>query len=121
AYLLRHYRRGPGAAFRLGWGHGLWCLGCCWALMLVMFAVGVADLGWMAALTALMAYEKIGRHGPAVATATATSPWRWRHWSPPSRHGSPGSPGSHNRTADSGSPSGPSAATVVGCEWRPGT
>jgi len=70
AYLLRHYRRGPGAAFRLGWGHGLWCLGCCWALMLVMFAVGVADLGWMAALTALMAYEKIGRHGPAVATAT---------------------------------------------------
>jgi predicted metal-binding membrane protein len=70
AYLLRHYRRGPGAAFRLGWGHGLWCLGCCWALMLVMFAVGVADLRWMAALTVLMAYEKIGRHGPAVATAT---------------------------------------------------
>jgi predicted metal-binding membrane protein len=70
AYLLRHYRRGHGAAFRLGWGHGLWCLGCCWALMLVMFAVGVADLRWMAALTALMAYEKIGRHGPAVATAT---------------------------------------------------
>jgi predicted metal-binding membrane protein len=38
----------------------------------VMFAVGVADLRWMAALTALMAYEKIGRHGQAVATATAT-------------------------------------------------
>jgi hypothetical protein len=34
AYLLRHYRRGPRAAFRLGWGHGLYCLGCCWALML---------------------------------------------------------------------------------------
>ena len=67
AYLLRHYRRGLGAAFRLGWGHGLWCLGCCWALMLVMFAAGVADLRWMAALTALMAYETIGRHGEAVA------------------------------------------------------
>ncbi len=38
--------------------------------MLVMFAAGVADLRWMAALTALMAYEKIGRHGQAVAAAT---------------------------------------------------
>jgi predicted metal-binding membrane protein len=72
AYLLRHYRRGPRAAFRLGWGHGLYCLGCCWALMLVMFSVDVADLGWMAALAALaglMAYEKLGRHGKGAATA----------------------------------------------------
>jgi predicted metal-binding membrane protein len=69
AYLLRHYRRGPGAAFRLGWGHGLYCLGCCWALMLVMFAVGITDLRWMAVLAGLMAYEKIGRHGEAVAAA----------------------------------------------------
>ena len=73
AYLLRHYRRGPGAALRLGWGHGLWCLGCCWALMLVMFAAGVADLRWMAALTALMAYEKIGRHGEAVAVVAGVA------------------------------------------------
>lgn len=70
AYLLRHYRQGVGAAFRLGWGHGLYCLGCCWALMLVMFAAGVTDLRWMAALGALTAYEKLGRHGEAVA-ATA--------------------------------------------------
>jgi predicted metal-binding membrane protein len=69
AYLRRHYRRGPAVAFRLGWGHGLYCLGCCWALMLVMFAVGITDLRWMAALAGLMAYEKLGRHGHAVATA----------------------------------------------------
>jgi predicted metal-binding membrane protein len=67
AYLLRYYRRGLAPAFRLGWGHGLYCLGCCWALMLVMFAVGVTDLRWMAALGGLMAYEKVGRHGEAVA------------------------------------------------------
>jgi predicted metal-binding membrane protein len=73
AYLLRHYRRGPRAAFRLGWGHGLYCLGCCWALMLVMFSVGVADLGWMAALAGLMAYEKLGRHGRAVARAAGVA------------------------------------------------
>lgn len=62
-YLMRHYRRGAAAAFRLGGGHGLTCVGCCWALMLLMFAAGVAHLWWMAALTAVMVYEKIGRNG----------------------------------------------------------
>jgi predicted metal-binding membrane protein len=65
-YLMSHYRRGPGGALKLGMGHGLYCLGCCWALMLVMFAAGVAMLWWMAALTAVMVYEKTGRHGEAV-------------------------------------------------------
>ena len=65
-YLLAHYRRGAEAGFRLGFGHGLFCLGCCWALMLVMFAAGVAVLWWMAALTAVMVYEKTGRHGRAL-------------------------------------------------------
>jgi len=62
-YMLAHYRRGASGAFRLGSGHGLFCLGCCWALMLVMFAAGVAVLWWMAALTAVMVYEKTGRYG----------------------------------------------------------
>jgi predicted metal-binding membrane protein len=65
-YLFAHYRRGAEAGFRLGFGHGLFCLGCCWALMLVMFAAGVAVLWWMAALTAVMVYEKTGRHGRAL-------------------------------------------------------
>jgi predicted metal-binding membrane protein len=69
AYLLARYRRGGPAAFRLGWGHGLFCLGCCWALMLVAFAAGAIDLRLMAAFTALMTYEKIGRHGETVARA----------------------------------------------------
>jgi predicted metal-binding membrane protein len=63
AFLLQHYGRGALAAFRLGRIHGLFCLGCCWALMLVGFAAGVANLWWMAALTALMVYEKTGRNG----------------------------------------------------------
>jgi predicted metal-binding membrane protein len=65
-YLLQHYRRGVGGAFRLGAGHGLFCVGCCWALMLVGFAAGVANLWWMAALTAVMVFEKTapaGRRG----------------------------------------------------------
>jgi predicted metal-binding membrane protein len=86
-YLLGHYRRGTGGAFRLGFGHGVFCLGCCWALMLVMFAAGVAVLWWMAALTAVMVYEKTGRYGRQVtplvgvallalaAVAYAHPPW----------------------------------------------
>lgn len=63
AFILRHYRRGPAAAFRLGRRHGVFCLGCCWALMLLMFAAGVASLWWMATLTALMVYEKTAASG----------------------------------------------------------
>ncbi len=68
-YLLQHYRRGVAAAFALGRDHGLFCVGCCWALMLVSFAAGFANLWWMAALTALMVYEKIGAHGKRIVPA----------------------------------------------------
>ncbi|MDR5892772.1 DUF2182 domain-containing protein [Halomonas mongoliensis] len=63
AFLLNHYRRGVAGGFALGLRHGAFCLGCCWALMLVMFVVGIANLTWMAPLAALMLYEKVGRHG----------------------------------------------------------
>jgi predicted metal-binding membrane protein len=63
AFLLRHYERGLPGALALGRRHGLFCLGCCWALMLLMFAAGVANLWWMAGLTALMVYEKTGAAG----------------------------------------------------------
>ena len=65
-FLAARYRRGVAAAFRIGVEHGAFCLGCCWALMLLMFAVGVANLAWMAPLTALMVYEKVGRHGDRI-------------------------------------------------------
>ncbi len=63
AFLIPRYQRGTAAAYRIGWAHGLFCLGCCWAMMLLMFAVGVAHLWWMAVLTAIMVYEKVGAHG----------------------------------------------------------
>jgi predicted metal-binding membrane protein len=62
-FLMSRYARGAWAAFRLGVGHGTFCLGCCWALMLVGFAAGVANLWWMAALTAVMVVEKSARRG----------------------------------------------------------
>jgi predicted metal-binding membrane protein len=62
-YLARHYQRGVLNGFTIGFGHALFCLGCCWALMLVMFAAGVAHLAWMGALGAIMLVEKGARHG----------------------------------------------------------
>ncbi|MFP4682314.1 MAG: DUF2182 domain-containing protein [Ectothiorhodospira sp.] len=66
AFLMAHYRRGVPAALQVGLRHGLFCLGCCWALMLVMFAVGIANLAWMAPLALLMLYEKAGRAGDQI-------------------------------------------------------
>jgi len=57
-YLTRHYQRGALNGMRLGFDHALFCLGCCWALMLVMFAAGVAHLAWMGALAIVMLIEK---------------------------------------------------------------
>jgi predicted metal-binding membrane protein len=62
-FLVRHYGRGVEAAFRLGHRHGMFCLGCCWALMLLMFAVGIANLAWMAPLALLMVVEKTSPNG----------------------------------------------------------
>jgi predicted metal-binding membrane protein len=62
-FLWRHYRRGLRGGLNLGLRHGLWCLGCCWALMLLMFATGVGSLLWMLALTAVMVAEKTTRWG----------------------------------------------------------
>lgn len=63
AFLMRFYRSGLRGAFALGLRHGLFCLGCCWALMLVMFAAGVAHLYWMAVLGAIMVLEKATPRG----------------------------------------------------------
>ncbi len=72
-FLMRYYRRGAGAAFGIGYRHGLFCVGCCWALMLITFAAGFANLWWMAGLTALMVFEKTARRGAAaVPIAGAT-------------------------------------------------
>ena len=72
-FLMRYYRRGAGAGFRLGAHHGVFCVGCCWALMLVMFAAGVASVVWMALLTALMVYEKTHPHGARDVPVTGVT------------------------------------------------
>jgi len=63
-FLMRGWQDNLGGAFRLGLEHGLLCLGCCWALMLLLFAGGVMNLAVIAALTVFVAFEKLGPFGP---------------------------------------------------------
>ena len=64
---MTNWRDGTMGAFRMGLRHGAYCLGCCWALMCVLFAVGVMNLLWVAALTGFVLIEKIGPAGAIVA------------------------------------------------------
>ena len=56
-YLLTHWRNGAMGHARLGFGHGLHCVGCCWALMVLALVVGMIDLVWMGLLMAVMVAE----------------------------------------------------------------
>jgi predicted metal-binding membrane protein len=66
-FLLSHWRDGAGGAFRMGLGHGAFCLGCCWALMGVLFVVGVMNLAWVGILAVFILVEKVGSTGVRVA------------------------------------------------------
>jgi predicted metal-binding membrane protein len=60
SFIIGHWsgRQAKAEAIRLGAHHGLFCVGCCWSLMLLMFAVGAGNLGWMLVLAAVMGVEK---------------------------------------------------------------
>ncbi len=62
-FFLTRWRDGPVGTLGMGMRHGAYCLGCCWALMAVGFAVGVMNLVWMAALTVFLCVEKIAPGG----------------------------------------------------------
>jgi predicted metal-binding membrane protein len=66
---LLHYGnvKGPARDLRVGLFHGLYCVGCCWGLMMVLIAVGAMNVAAMAALAALIALEKLWRRGPSLA------------------------------------------------------
>lgn len=58
-FLLSSWRSGRAGALQMGARHGMWCLGCCWALMAALFALGVMSLAWMTVIGALIAVEKL--------------------------------------------------------------
>ena len=74
-FIVNHWQDGSGGAVRMGMTHGLYCLGCCWILMLLLFVGGVMNLLWVAALAGVVLIEKvtagpwIGRIGGALLAA----------------------------------------------------
>ena len=58
-FISRHWRGGNAGAMRLGLLHGAYCVGCCWLLMALLFVGGVMNFAWIAALTLLVAIEKL--------------------------------------------------------------
>jgi predicted metal-binding membrane protein len=67
AFLMTHWRDGPIGALHMGMRHGTWCLGCCWALMIILFVVGVMNLVAVAALALFVLAEKTGPAGVLLA------------------------------------------------------
>lgn len=68
--LLQHGPRAVASRFgatRAGLAHGLYCLGCCWALMAVLLALGLMSLVWMGVVAAVIAVEKVTRYGETVS------------------------------------------------------
>jgi len=65
-FLLTEWRDGAAGAWRMGYRHGIFCLGCCWALMGLLFVAGVMNLAWVAALTAAVVIEKLHPAGVGI-------------------------------------------------------
>ena len=66
-FLMSHWRGGRAGPIRMGMHHGLYCLGCCWALMAVLFAVGVMNLAGVVILTVFILAERVGRGGAIIS------------------------------------------------------
>jgi predicted metal-binding membrane protein len=65
-FLGREWREGLAGALSMGLRHGLFCVGCCWALMALLFVAGVMNLVWVAAIAGFVLVEKLMRHGAAA-------------------------------------------------------
>ena len=80
AFLLNAWRPGPRGALAMGLQHGLYCIGCCWLLMAVLFVVGVMSLPWVAGLTLLVLAEKVVPRGERLARAAGLALIAWGAW-----------------------------------------
>ena len=69
-FLMQRWGRG---ALRLGIEHGLWCVGCCWALMLVLVLAGSMGVAWVIGIAAIVAVEKLTAHGVLWSRLTGVS------------------------------------------------
>ena len=79
-FLMTSWRDGHRGALRMGLEHGAYCLGCCWALMLLLFVLGIMNLVWIAALAAFVLAEKVGPKPEWVSRITGVLLFGWGIW-----------------------------------------
>src|SRR6185503_2601265 len=72
-FLSNHWHRGTAGALRMGVEHGLFCVGCCWLLMCLLFVVGVMNLLWVAAIAVFVLIEKVAPRGEIVARVSGVA------------------------------------------------
>jgi predicted metal-binding membrane protein len=72
-FLLGHWRAGLRGGLVLGWSHAVYCLGCCWALMVVLVAAGAMGLAWVLLIAGVVAAEKLLPRGEWIARATGVA------------------------------------------------
>ena len=70
-FLMNHWKPGRLGALRMGLEHGLYCAGCCWGLMVVLFSLGVMSLFWMAVIAGVIFAEKVFPYGMRLTRALA--------------------------------------------------
>jgi predicted metal-binding membrane protein len=76
-FFFTHWRDGAWGATRMGMHHGAYCLGCCWALMGLLFVGGVMNLAWVAALAGFILLEKAAARGPWPSRLTGAAMMAW--------------------------------------------
>ena len=72
-----HWRAGAAGALQMGLRHGLWCLGCCWVLMGLLFVGGIMNLLWIAALALIVFIEKAIPRGQLAGRMLAAGLVAW--------------------------------------------
>ncbi len=72
-FLLGHWREGWRGRLAMGWAHALYCLGCCWALMVVLVVAGAMGLPWVLLIAAVVAAEKLLPRGEWIARVTGVA------------------------------------------------
>ena len=80
SFFLTAWQDGPAGSFRMGFRHGLYCVGCCWALMALSFVVGVMNLLWMAAITLFIALDHTLLRGVWVGRVAGAAFILWGGW-----------------------------------------
>jgi predicted metal-binding membrane protein len=79
-FVLAEWRDGPRGALVMGIRHGAFCVGCCWALMALLFVAGVMNLLWVAAIAGFVLLEKVTPPGRAVSWAAGAALLAWGAW-----------------------------------------